>query len=225
MKKKKRPGPNQMYENQLFHQGYRHILGMDEAGRGAWAGPVTVGAVCLPVDRKDLRKTLTDVRDSKVMTPLQRERTVEAIKETAIAWGVGSASNTEIDTYGINPATRLAMQRALDDTLQRYPGFKADCLFLDALIWPEKVEEIPQVSIVDGDARSITIAAASIIAKTWRDKIMVELDSELPHYNFAAHKGYGTGSHRAALKTYGTSPLHRTSYAPIRKIIDEGRST
>jgi ribonuclease HII len=208
-----------MYEYQIHHEGYRFVLGMDEAGRGAWAGPVMVGAVCLPLDQRDLKKLLTDVRDSKVMTPRQRERTVTLIKETAVAWGVGSASSTEIDEIGINPATRLAMQRALDDTYQRFPHFRADCLFLDALIWPEKAREYPQISIVDGDARSLTIAAASIIAKTARDAFMVELDSELPHYRFVSHKGYGAANHREALKIYGPSTFHRISYEPIRKLL------
>src|SRR5690554_4879190 len=176
MPKKKGQKPNLMYEHQIHKQGYRYILGMDEAGRGAWAGPVTIGAVCLPLDRPDLHKLLTGVRDSKVMTPRQRERTVETIREIAVAWGVGSASNTEIDQQGINPATRLAMQRALLDTCQRFPHFRPDCLFLDAMIWPEKAAEIPQITIVDGDARSLTIAAASIIAKTWRDQVMRDLD-------------------------------------------------
>jgi ribonuclease HII len=211
-----------MYEKQLYNQGYRHILGMDEAGRGAWAGPVSVGAVCLPLGLKDLRKQLPEVRDSKIMTPLQRERMVEKIKEHAVAWGVGSASNSEIDEIGINPATRLAMQRALDDALKRFPKFKPDCLFLDAMIWPEKLKDYPQITMVDGDARSFTVAAASIIAKTWRDQIMRDLDEELPQYNFGTHKGYGTGSHHSALKTYGLSPFHRTSYAPIRKLIEQG---
>lgn len=223
MPKKKGPKPNLMYEHQIHYQGYRCILGMDEAGRGAWAGPVTVGAVCLPLDRPDLNKLLVDVRDSKVMTPRQRERTVEKIKEIALAWGIGSASNSEIDAQGINPATKLAMQRALEDTNRRFPDFKPDCLFLDALIWPEKIAEIPQVTIVDGDARSVTIAAASIVAKTWRDRFMRDLDSELPQYHFADHKGYGTSSHTANLKTFGPSPFHRLTYAPVRKAMTDIR--
>lgn len=217
MQKKKGPMPNLMYEHQIHHQGYQFILGMDEAGRGAWAGPVTVGAVCLPLDRRDLKQILSQVRDSKVMTPRQRERTVENIRNCACAWGVGSASNTEIDTYGINQATKMAMQRALEDTQQRFPTFRPDCLFLDALIWPEMASTIPQVTIVDGDARSLTIAAASIIAKTWRDQLMRDLDTELPQYQFGAHKGYGTGSHQAALRTFGPSPVHRLTFAPVRK--------
>jgi ribonuclease HII len=168
----------------------------------------------------DLRKTLTDVRDSKVMTPLQRAKNVEKIKGIALAWGVGHASNQEIDDIGINPATKLAMERALIDLQKRYPKFKPDCLFLDALIWPEKISEIPQVTIVDGDARSLTIAAASVIAKTTRDALMVELDDELPHYSFGAHKGYHSNHHTAALQTYGPSPFHRTSYAPIQKLLN-----
>lgn len=213
--------PNLMYEHQILKQGFRLILGMDEAGRGAWAGPVTVGAACLPLERADLRKVLPEVRDSKVMTPNQRERSADRIKELALAWGVGHASNTEIDEQGINEATKLAMQRCLDDAAQRYPDFKADCLFLDALVWPEKVNEYPQISIVDGDARSFTIAAASIIAKTTRDALMRELDSELPQYEFGKHKGYHSSSHVAVLKTIGPSSLHRRSYKPVQKVIQD----
>jgi len=223
MPKKKTPKPNSMYENQLYHQGYRCILGMDEAGRGAWAGPVTVGAVSLPLGMADLRKMLDEVRDSKKMTPLQRDRTAEKIKEVAVAWGVGSASNREIDEQGINPATRLAMERALADVLKRFANFKPDCLFLDAMIWPEKIREYPQITMVDGDARSLTIAAASIIAKTWRDQMMKDLDIELPQYQFGVHKGYGTGNHRTVVKTHGPSSLHRNSYAPIRKLLEQGQ--
>jgi ribonuclease HII len=219
---KKARKPNLMYENQIHSQGFRLILGMDEAGRGAWAGPVTVGAACLPLDRPDLRSILNEVRDSKVMTPRQRERTVERIKEVAIAWGVGHASNLEIDEQGITQATKLAMQRSLDDAAQRFPDFKADCLFLDALIWPEKAGDYPQISIVDGDARSVTIAAASIIAKTARDSLMRELDSELPQYEFGKHKGYHSSAHVAVLETLGPSSLHRRSYKPVQKII-QGR--
>ena len=220
MPKKKGNTSNLMYEKQIYQQGYQRILGMDEAGRGAWAGPVTVGAVALPLGMPKLTKVLTGVRDSKEMTPLQRARTVETIKETALAWGVGSASSLEIDDIGINDATKLAMQRALTDAQTRFPDFVPDCLFLDALIWPEKAAEYPQVTIVDGDARSLTIAAASIIAKTWRDEAMRDLDTELPQYAFGVHKGYGTATHRAALRTFGASPLPRASFAPIRKLLD-----
>lgn len=219
MPKRKGKTANLMYERQIRSQGYERILGMDEAGRGAWAGPVTVGAVCLPLSLPGLTKILVDVRDSKEMTPRQRTRVVETIKETALAWGVGSASNREIDEVGIVGATKLGMARALADALERFPGFKPDCLFLDALIWPEKAGEYPQVTIVDGDARSLSIAAASIIAKTWRDEHMAELGAEFPPYEFELHKGYGTIRHRTALATYGPSHLHRLSFAPVQQLL------
>lgn len=211
---------NLMYEKQILHQGYKHILGMDEAGRGAWAGPVTVGAVCLPLHKPGLSKLLKDVRDSKEMTPRQRTRVVETIKEIAVVWGVGSASNLEIDELKITNATKLAMQRALDDIDQRFPGFKADCLLLDALIWPEKIHEYPQVSIVDGDARSLSIAAASIVAKTWRDNLMVQYGEDYPDYAFPTHKGYGTPKHQTVLKAHGPCSLHRSSFSPIQKLLN-----
>ena len=221
MPKRKGRTANLMYENQIVAQGYRYILGMDEAGRGAWAGPVTVGAVCLPLGRPGLNKILTDVRDSKEMTPRQRSRVVEVIKENAITWGVGSASNAEIDTLNITMATRLAMSRALDDALARSPDFRPDCLFLDALIWPEKAREFAQISIVDGDARSLSIAAASIVAKTWRDQMMSQVGEDYPEYHFQEHKGYGTGGHISALKQHGPCALHRLSFAPIRKLMEQ----
>ncbi len=221
MPKRKGKTSNLMYERQIRGQGFERILGMDEAGRGAWAGPLTVGAVCLPLGMPKLTKILTDVRDSKEMTPRQRTRVVETVKEIALAWGVGSASSEEIDTLNITQATKLAMQRALDDAQARYPGFEPECLLLDALIWPEKVRQYPQISIVDGDARSLSIAAASIVAKTWRDEHMLELSAEFPHYEFGLHKGYGTARHTAALKLYGPSHLHRLSFAPVSKIFKQ----
>ncbi len=210
---------NMKYENIIRAQGFNAIVGMDEAGRGAWAGPVAVGAVSLPLGLPGLSKLLADVRDSKEMTPLQRTRVVETVKERALAWGIGLASHAEIDELGIEIAQRVAMQRALDDMRLRYPTFQPDCLLLDALLWPEMIGKIPQVSIVDGDARSLSIAAASIVAKTWRDTLMNELDTQYPPYGFAVHKGYGTAKHQAALKTHGTCAIHRRYYKPIQKII------
>jgi len=206
-----------MHERQYYAQGIRHIVGMDEVGRGTWAGPVTVGAVCLPIADAKLSTVLRGVRDSKVMTPKQRTLLSERIKETAVAWGIGSATSGDVDELGIVPATKLAMQRALQDLAKRTPKFVPDCLFLDSLLWPE-MKKIPQVSIVDGDARSLSIAAASVIAKVWRDNLMVELAKEFPNYDFEQHKGYGTAKHQAALKAYGPSPLHRMSFAPVRSL-------
>ncbi|MBI5671226.1 MAG: ribonuclease HII [Chloroflexi bacterium] len=210
------------HEHEYHACGYRYIFGLDEAGRGPWAGPVAAGAVCLPVDRSNLSKMLAGVRDSKQMTPRQRAALVERIQATALTWGVGSASSAEIDDLGIVPAVKLAMQRALDTALAKVE-FVPSCLFLDALLWPE-MAHIPQVSLIGGDQRSLSIAAASVLAKVWRDEFMTDLDKELPQYGFAEHKGYGTPRHQAALETYGPSPIHRLTFAPVRKIAENHRA-
>lgn len=205
------------HERDYHARGYTFIFGLDEAGRGPWAGPVAAGVVCLPLDRRDLGKILAGVRDSKQMTSRQRAGLVERIQSTALAWGVGSASSAEIDDLGIVPAVKLAMRRALDVALAKV-DFAPSCLFLDALLWPE-MGHIPQVSMIGGDQRSLSIAAASVLAKVWRDEYMTDLDKELPQYGFAEHKGYGTPRHQAALETYGPSPIHRMTFAPVKKLL------
>jgi ribonuclease HII len=199
------------YERQYLASGCHKIMGFDEAGRGTWAGPVVAAGVCLPLERKDLSKILQGVRDSKQMTPRQRIVLADRIKEIALAWGVGSASSSEIDELGIVPATKRAMERALKMT-----NFQPDCLLLDSLAWPEM--PIPQISIVKGDTLSLSIAAASILAKVWRDAYMQSLDEHYPQYGFGVHKGYGTAKHQAALLTYGACDIHRKSFAPIRRL-------
>ncbi len=193
----------------FFRAGYRHIAGLDEAGRGAWAGPVMVGAVILPLDRPDLLTLLADVRDSKQLTPRQREEVLPTIVRVAAATAVGGAEPAEIDQLGIAAATRLAMRRALDALAVR-----PDCLLLDAFPLPES--PLPQKAIVRGDSISLSIAAASILAKVTRDRWMVELDRKCPGYEFARHKGYGTAAHRQAISTLGPTPWHRLSWAPFR---------
>ena len=209
------------HERRLQGLGLRHVLGMDEVGRGAWAGPVCVGAVCLPVGARGLRARLAGVRDSKAMSPLQRERAAPQIRRLAHTWGLGMAANQEIDEHGIEPATRLAMRRALDDACRRRPGFRPDCLFLDALVWPEMLDRCPQVSMIDGDSRSLSIAAASVLAKTWRDAHMRARAADFPGYGLERNKGYGTQAHRNALRRLGPSPLHRLSYRPLRGLREE----
>ncbi|MDE0608897.1 MAG: ribonuclease HII [Anaerolineaceae bacterium] len=210
--------PGLGHERRLQGAGFHHILAMDEAGRGAWAGPLCVGAVCLPPGRAGLRQSLADVRDSKVMSPSQREAARVVIRNVAWTWGLGQASNTEIDERGIEKATTLAMRRALNDACRRRPGFEPDCLLLDALVWPEMLSRCPQVTMIDGDTRSLSIAAASVLAKTWRDAQMRSLALNFPAYGFERHKGYGTAAHRAALDSHGPSPLHRRSYQPLREM-------
>jgi len=191
-----------------FWQAGMTAAGLDEAGRGAWAGPVSAGAVILPMQASILQ-TLHGVRDSKCMTPRQRTEWAGRIKENALYWGVGYASSQEIDEIGIVRATRLAMQRALL-LLAEQP----DTLLLDAVVLPEV--EIPQTILFRGDAISLSIAAASVLAKTHRDALMVELDNRYPCYGFACHKGYGTHRHQSNLARCGPSPIHRASFAPVR---------
>ncbi len=210
----RRPKTASLYhERQYLRAGCRFIVGIDEVGRGPLAGPVVAAAVALPLERNDLSGLLRGVRDSKAMSPAQRESVDGTIKELALTWGIGCGSAEEIDRLGIVPATKTAMQRSLDQA-----RIQPDCLFLDYMLWPER-RDIPQVSIVDGDQHSLSIACASVIAKVWRDARMRELDAVFPQYGFAQHKGYGTDAHRRALRRYGPCAEHRRSFEPVRNAI------
>ncbi len=200
--------PDLRFESGLWDAGFASLAGIDEAGRGAWAGPVAAGAVILPRDER-LAERLRGVRDSKQMLPSQRAFWAEEIRAVALGWGVGFASSQEIDQLGILPATRLAMERALAEL-----ACPPDYLLIDALPLPEVA--LPQTILIKGDARSLSIAAASVLAKTARDRVMVELDRAFPGYGLAAHKGYGVAAHAAALARLGACPIHRASFAPIR---------
>ena len=204
--------PSLRLEKQFLKQGYRLIAGIDEAGRGAWAGPVVAAAVILPLDRPALPKVLTGVNDSKQLTPRQREKFFDVIRAVALAIGVGGAGPGEIDRDGLLPATRAAMQRAVA-MLQPQP----DALLIDAVNLQSLIS-LPQRFLNYGDSLSLSIAAASIIAKVSRDRTMLALDARYPGYGFARHKGYGTAAHSAALKQLGVSAAHRLSYAPVAKV-------
>lgn len=199
--------PDLRFEGALWAQGFTRPAGIDEAGRGAWAGPVSAGAVLLPPDPHMLEQ-LPKVRDSKQMSPNQRSYWAEEIKRVAAAWGIGFASSQEIDAMGIVPATRLAMQRAIAAL-----GIAPDHLLIDAVRLP--ASPLPQTSLIKGDARSLSIAAASVLAKTARDMLLVQFDEQYPGYGFARHKGYGTASHAEALARLGPCPIHRFCFAPI----------
>ncbi|MBI9043446.1 MAG: ribonuclease HII [Anaerolineaceae bacterium] len=203
--------PDLQLECQIWESGSVHIAGLDEAGRGAWAGPVSAGAVILPVN-KDILVTLAGVRDSKRMTPRQRNFWVEKIKTCCLSWGVGFASHQEIDQNGIVPATHLAMLRALAQL-----SISPQHLLIDALRLPEI--ELPQTAIKKGDAKSLSIAAASVLAKTSRDTLMIQYGEEMPVYAFECHKGYGTRKHQKALTKCGPCDIHRKSFAPIAKLL------
>ena len=194
-------------------QSLKNIAGLDEAGRGALAGPVCVGAVILPPNDPNLTLTLRGVRDSKQLTPRAREQLAPQIKSAALSWGIGFASAAEIDELGIVPATRLAAGRALE-ALAVFPEYLLTDFRLEL---PEL--DLSQTALVKGDQRSLSIAAASILAKTARDDTMRKLDSSHPQYGFAKHKGYGTALHKKKIEEFGYSPLHRTTF----KIKKSGR--
>jgi len=205
------PSPDLSFEQSLFTSGVEWIAGLDEAGRGAWAGPVTAGAVVFDL-HFPLDPLLNTVRDSKQLRPEQRWRLEPIIKSTALTWGVGFASSEEIDQIGILPATRLAMTRALE-SLRIVPGH----LLIDALFLPETL--VPQTALLKGDQRSLSIAAASILAKTARDRFMQELADSENRYSFEHNKGYGTRAHQAALLKSGPCLHHRFSYSPVKRSV------
>jgi ribonuclease HII len=201
-----RVDPDTSFETELWQSGLKYIAGLDEAGRGALAGPVAVGAVILPNDKTLLATTLSGARDSKQMTPRQRERLAIQIKEVALNWSVGFADAHEIDLQGIVRATRLAAIRALHQF-----SLSPEYLLTDFRLELPQLE-ISQTSLVKGDARCLSIACASILAKTERDALMRELDLRHPGYGLGKHKGYGTQAHRSALKRLGSSEIHRKSF-------------
>lgn len=195
------------YEVELWEAGHLHVAGVDEAGMAPLAGPVVAAAVILPRNYK-----LRGIDDSKLLDPETRERMAGELKRDAIAWAVGVAEVEEIDRLNIYHAGLLAMRRALLG-LSLSPSF----VLVDARRIPEC--PVPQRGIVHGDALSLTIAAASVLAKTTRDAHMAGLDRAYPGYGFAAHKGYPTPQHEAALRTLGACPVHRRSFAPVRQAL------
>lgn len=190
------------YERQGWRAGHQRIAGVDEVGRGALFGPVLAAAVVL-----DPLRPIRGIRDSKQLRPPEREKLAVQIRRRALAWSVGSVDASKIDQINIYQASRLAMREAV---LQLNPP--PDLLLVDAL----RLDlDIPQISIVKGDTLSISIAAASILAKVERDFLMREWDRVFPQYQLARNKGYPTPAHQAKLREYGPTPLHRYSYAPV----------
>ncbi len=189
-----------VFELACQKSGYKQIAGIDEAGRGALAGPVVAAAVILPIDC-----SLDGLNDSKQLSPKQRGRLCEEIHHVAVGVGVGTIDNQVIDRLNILNATLLAMREAVE-MLTPQP----DYLLVDGLYLPQV--EIPGKAIPKGDSRSSSIAAASIIAKTTRDKLMIELDRTYPNYGFLKHKGYPTSQHRHAIAEFGASDIHRHTF-------------
>jgi len=201
-----RVNPDTFYESKFWKSGLLHVAGLDEAGRGALAGPVAVGAVILPRGKTRLSNALAGVRDSKQMTPRERESLAPRIRQIALTWSVGFASAAEIDSHGIVCATRLAALRALHG-LSLSPQY----LLTDFRLELPQLD-ISQTALVRGDALCLSIAAASVLAKTARDALMCELDACYQGYGLGTHKGYGTQAHRSALERLGFSAIHRKSF-------------
>ena len=205
------PIPTLDQERELWLSGLARVAGLDEAGRGAWAGPVVAAAVILdPAETS----SLDGVNDSKRLSPRQRDRLYQIIIDHCVAYGIGQGSVEEIDTIGILPATRLAMTRAVA-ALSPQP----DALIIDAVRLPQVNK--PQAVFNFADSISLSVAAASILAKVTRDRLMIQSDTQYPAYQFARHKGYGTQIHQAALQSVGPCQIHRTSFKPISALLTE----
>ncbi|MCL5428399.1 MAG: ribonuclease HII [Chloroflexi bacterium] len=202
------PWPTLEFETELWGKGVLRLAGIDEVGRGALAGPVYAAAVVLPA-RESILEELVGVRDSKQMTPDEREEWAPLIREKATAWSLGWASCKEIDRWGILSCTYLAARRALKSLPLPPEHLLLDYIKLDKV-------DLPQTPLVGGDARCLSIAAASVIAKVARDAELRKLDSRFPFYGFASHKGYATEEHILAIGKHGACPQHRLSFAPMR---------
>ncbi|HIJ87835.1 MAG TPA: ribonuclease HII [Desulfuromonadales bacterium] len=193
------------FEKNARNSGFFHIAGIDEAGRGPLAGPVMAAAVILPVG-----VTITGVDDSKKLTPDKREKLFDIIMAQALSVGVGIATPADIDRINILQATRSAMLAAV-----RNLSPPPDYLLIDGITTIDS--KIPQNTIKKGDSLSLSIAAASIIAKVTRDRLMIEMDAKYPGYGFAGHKGYGSAAHMDAIKRLGPSPIHRLTFAGVKE--------
>lgn len=207
--------PDREREAALWREGFRVVAGVDEVGRGPLAGPVVAAAVVLPPDFH--ASWLAEVRDSKLLTQTERQRLDANIRTDLAAVAVGSATVEEIDCLGIGAANRLAMLRAVA-ALPLLPDF----LLIDGR--ERLAVEIAQRAVIDGDALCLSIAAASIVAKVHRDALMDQLDAAYPGWGFARHKGYPTAEHRTKLAAEGPLPVHRRSYAPVRRLLEQAQA-
>ena len=194
------PPASRRLENALRRRGFVHVAGVDEVGRGCLAGPVMAAAVILPADLH-----VPGLRDSKQLNAAQREKLHDVIVQVAVSWAVARAEPSEIDLFNIHRASLRCMRSAVEQ-LQPSPSF----VLTDAFAIPGLA--FPQRGLIRGDARVAAIAAASIVAKVIRDRVMMELDAEDPRYGFALHKGYATAAHLEAVARYGYSAVHRRTF-------------
>lgn len=199
--------PEFVHEQELWDRGFDYVVGIDEVGRGAFAGPVVAAAVIFPKHCIFTDHLLTEINDSKCLSAKKREQLTPLIKKAAACFSIAEVPLSVINTVGIGKATQQAFYKAIS-TLSFQPQFH----LIDAF-YIEKVSKKLQKPIIHGDRISISIAAASIIAKVYRDQLMEKLHVNFPQYNFADNKGYGTKAHRDSIAQYGLSPLHRTSFS------------
>lgn len=195
------------FEKTAYGKGFTCVAGIDEAGRGPLAGPVTAAAVILPIGL-----VINGVDDSKKLSPDKRERLFEVIMERALSVGIGAVQPAEIDKINILQATRLAMLMAVQQLTQQ-----PDCLLIDGITTIDS--KTHQITIKKGDSLSLSIAAASIIAKVTRDRVMIEMDSAFPGYGFSGHKGYGSAAHMEAIRNLGPSPIHRMTFGGVKEYV------
>jgi ribonuclease HII len=201
---------NLTYEQHLHDSGIRIVAGVDEVGRGALAGPLVAAAVILP-PLADIHRDAAfwcTVRDSKTISAIRRETLAVGITERAADVGIAAVSHEELDSIGVAAANRVAMERAVLSLGPEPEVLLIDAMTIDSSIW--------QIGIIDGDALSLAVAAASIVAKVARDAMMVDYDTTHPLYGFARHKGYGVPTHLAALREHGPCSIHRRSFTPVR---------
>ncbi|WP_081166851.1 ribonuclease HII [Lactococcus garvieae] len=196
------------FERQAYAQGFEHVAGIDEVGRGPLAGPVVTAAVILPKNCK-----ISGLNDSKKIPKSKHEVIFNEVQEKALAIGIGLVDNDTIDQVNIYQATKIAMLQAIEK-LEVAP----QCLLIDAM---ELDINLPQKSIIKGDAKSASIAAASIVAKVTRDRLMTDYAQKYPYYDFEHNAGYGTAKHLAGLEVYGITPIHRKSYEPIKSMVEK----
>ena len=208
--------PDFELEKELRSQGYVAVCGVDEAGRGPLCGPVVAAACIMPEDID-----LPELNDSKKLTPKKRDKLFDVIRESAVAYGIALGTVEEINELNILEADLLAMRRAIE-TMKTPDGepYRADFALIDGNI--DRDFQIPAKAIVKGDARSVNIAAASILAKVTRDRLCEELDAQYPQYGIAKHKGYGTKDHMNALREHGPAPIYRKKF--IRFLDEEPKS-
>lgn len=195
--------PTLNYEQQLWGSGHNLVCGIDEVGRGSFAGPVVVGAVIFPKDCP----IIEGLTDSKLLSPKKREKFESRIKDQALCWAVAEVSVVVINKVGIGKATQLAFRKVVKN-LEESPDF----ILMDAF-YIKHLDRKKQLPIIKGDQKSLSIAAASVLAKVYRDNLMVKLHKIYPQYGFDKHKGYGTKDHREAIAKHGLSKIHRTSFS------------